>query len=176
MKKCPKCSYIPSHQSGMPLNFCLVCGSKLVNSNEEIEKHYFNYSGKSKSLTVFSEFTPGITYNKSIDRNKVLEKNFIEILLKDLKELGLEVVDFYLDYNEASRYTLIVSDEDDVNSADPLYLLNLTPEDRAILYTKLYNKLDIKFFKDHLNFAKKWIAEYEMLPNNIKLLIEAGDE
>ena len=86
MKKCPKCSYIPSHQPGMPLNFCPACGSKLVNSNEEIEKHYFNYSGKSKSLTVFSEFTPGILYNRSIDRNKVLEKNFIEILLKDLNK------------------------------------------------------------------------------------------
>ena len=175
MKKCPKCSYIPSHQPGMPLNFCPVCGSKLINSNEEIEKHYFTYSGKSKSLTVFSEFTPGILYNRSIDRNKVLEKNFIEILLKDLKELGLEVVDFYLDCNETPRHILIISDEDKDDSID-LYLLNLTSEDRAVLYAELYSKLDIKFFREHLNLAKKWIAEYEMLPNNIKLLIEAGDE
>ena len=175
MKRYPKCSYIPSHQSGMPLNFCLVCGSKLVNSNEEIEKHYFTYSGKSKSLTVFSEFTPGILYNRSIDRNKVLEKNFIEILLKDLKELGLEVVDFYLDCNETPRHILVISDEGKDDSID-LHLLNLKSEDRAVLYTELYSKLDIKFFREHLNLAKKWIAEYEMLPNNIKLLIEAGDE
>ena len=175
MKRCPKCSYIPSRQPGMPLNFCPACGSKLVDFNKEIEKHYFNYSGKSKSLTVFSEFTPGILYNRSIDRNKVLEKNFIEILLKDLKELVLEVVDFYLDCNETPRHILIISDRDKDDSID-LHLLNLTSEDRVVLYTELYSKLDIKFFREHLNLAKKWIAEYEMLPNNIKLLIEAGDE
>ena len=89
--------------------------------------------------------------------------------------MGLEVVDFYLDCNETPRHILIISDEDKDDSID-LYLLNLTSEDRAILYTELYSKLDIKFFREHLNLAKKWIAEYEMLPNNIKLLIEAGDE
>lgn len=62
MKKCPKCSCIPLYQPGMPLNFCPICGSKLVDSDEEIQKHYFKYSGKSKYLTVFSEFTPGIMY------------------------------------------------------------------------------------------------------------------